>query len=73
MPEIPIICRNDEGCYMLEHILLNFKDMGVMVFNVLPMYKNQSLIIQKKFKALLQKYLLENSFYSLDEYFELQR
>jgi len=58
---------------MPEHILLNFKDMGVMVFTVLPMYKNQSLIIQKKFKALLQKYLRENSFYSLDEYFELQR
>ena len=26
----------------------------------------------KKFKALLQNYLHENSFYSLDEYFELQ-
>jgi len=26
----------------------------------------------KKFKALLQKYLRENTFYSLDEYFELQ-
>jgi len=26
----------------------------------------------KKFKALLQKYLCENSFYSLDEYFEHQ-
>jgi len=27
---------------------------------------------QKKFKAFLQKYLHENSFYSLDEYFELK-
>jgi len=25
----------------------------------------------KKFKVVLQKYLCENSFYSLDEYFEL--
>jgi len=26
----------------------------------------------KKFKLVLQKFLYENSFYSLDEYFELQ-
>ena len=38
MPDIPIICRNDERCYMLECILSDFKDMGVKVFNVLPLY-----------------------------------
>jgi len=26
-----------------------------------------------KFKLILQKFLYENSFYSLDEYFELQK
>ena len=27
----------------------------------------------KKFKLVLQKFLYENSFYSLDEYFEVQK
>jgi len=27
----------------------------------------------KKFKLVLQKFLYENSFYSLDKYFELQK
>jgi len=31
--------------------------------------RKQRLIIKKKFKAVLQKYLHENSFYSLDEHF----
>jgi len=40
------------------------------VFNMLPFYIKAESDNQKKFKALLQKYLRENSFYSLDEYFE---
>jgi hypothetical protein len=42
------------------------------VFNMLPFYIKAESDNPKKFKALLQKYLHENSFYSLDEYFELQ-
>ena len=46
---------------------------GVKVFNMLPFYiKAESDNPKKKIKALLQKYLRENSFYSLDEYFERQ-
>jgi len=31
------------------------------------------LLFPKKFKVVLQKVLCENAFYSLDEYFELQK
>jgi len=44
----------------------------VKVFNKLPFYIKSESDNPKKFKALLQKYLHENSFYSLDENFELQ-
>jgi hypothetical protein len=43
-------------------------DMG----NIIPCYIKAESDNPKKFKALLQKYLCENSFYSLDEYFECQ-
>jgi len=46
--------------------------VGVKVFNVLPLYMKPYSDNRKKFKALLQKYLRENSLYSLDEYFERQ-
>jgi len=39
---------------------------------MLPLSIKAELDNPKIFKALLQKYLLENSFYSLDEYVELQ-
>ena len=39
---------------------------------MLPFYIKAESDNPKNFKALLQKYLRENSFYSLDEYFELQ-
>ena len=48
--------------------------LGFKVFNMLPVYikaESDNPKKKKKFKALLQKYLHENSFYSLDEYFEL--
>jgi hypothetical protein len=45
--------------------------LGVNVFNILPSYIKIEFDNPMKFKAVLQKCLYENSFYSLDEYFEL--
>jgi len=39
---------------------------------MLPFYIKAESDNSKKFKALLKKYLCENFFYSLDEYFERQ-
>jgi len=39
---------------------------------MLPFYIKAESDNPKKFIALLEKYLRGNSFYSLDEYFELQ-
>jgi hypothetical protein len=46
---------------------------GVKVYNMLPIYIKTEFDIPKKFKVVLQKFLRENSFYSLDENFELQK
>jgi hypothetical protein len=40
---------------------------------MLPSYIKTEFDNPKKFKVVLQKFLHENSFYSLDEYFELQK
>jgi len=45
--------------------------LGVKVFNMLPSYIKIEPDNPKKFKLILQEFLYENSFYSLDEYFEL--
>jgi hypothetical protein len=45
--------------------------LGVKVFNILPSYIKTEFDNSKKFKAVLQKFLHENSFYSPEEYFEL--
>jgi hypothetical protein len=45
--------------------------LGVMVFNILPSYIKTEFDNPRKFQAFLQKFLYENSFYSLDKYFEL--
>jgi len=45
----------------------------VKVFNKLPIYIRIESVNPKKFKLILQKFLYENYFYSLDEYFELQK
>jgi len=42
------------------------------VFKMLPSYINMESDHPKKFKLILQKCLYENSFSSLDEYFELK-
>ena len=46
--------------------------LGVKVFNMLPSYIKTEFDNAKKFKVVSQTFLHENSFYSLDEYFELQ-
>ena len=45
----------------------------VKVFNMLPSYIKAKFDNPKKFKVVLQKFLCENSFYSLDKYCELQK
>ena len=47
--------------------------LGYKVFNMLPSYINMESDNPKKFKLILQKFLYENSFSCLDEYFELQK
>ena len=46
--------------------------LGVKVLNKLPTYIKIQSDNPKKFELVLQKFLYENSFYSLDEYFEHQ-
>jgi len=46
--------------------------LGVKVFNALPSDIKTEFNNPKKFKVVLQKILYEKSFYSLDEYFNLQ-
>jgi hypothetical protein len=40
---------------------------------MLPSYIKTEFENPKKFKVVLQKFLYKNSFYSLDEYFELKK
>jgi hypothetical protein len=45
--------------------------LGVKVFNVLPSDIKTAFNNPKKFEVVLQKFLCEKSFYSLDEYFNV--
>ena len=47
--------------------------LHVKLFNILSPYIKIESDNPKKFKSVLQKFLNENSFYDLDEYFELQK
>jgi hypothetical protein len=47
--------------------------LGVKVFNMLLSYIKTESDNPKEFKVVLQKFLYDNSFYSLDEYFELYK
>ena len=47
--------------------------LGYKVFNMVPSYINMESDNPKKLKLILQKFLFENSFSTLDEYFELQK
>jgi hypothetical protein len=44
--------------------------LGIKIFNVLPSYIKQESNNPKRFKFTLKKFLYENSFYSLEEYFQ---
>jgi hypothetical protein len=48
-------------------------NLGVKVFNILPSYIKIESDNSKKFNLLLQKFLYEISFYSLDEYFQSRK
>jgi hypothetical protein len=43
--------------------------MGVKIYNSLPAFIKKESNNTKKFESLLKKFLLENSFYSLDEFY----
>jgi hypothetical protein len=43
--------------------------MSVKIYNSLPIYIKNEINITKKFETLLKKFLLENSFYSLEEFY----
>jgi len=47
--------------------------LGAFVFNMFPSYIKTGSGNPKKFKFIVQKFLYENSFSSLDEYFKLQK
>jgi hypothetical protein len=48
-------------------------NVGTKVFNMLPSYIKVESDNPKNFKLVLQKFLYEHSFYSLDEYFKFQK
>ena len=47
--------------------------VGVKVFNILPSYIKIESYNPNKLTLIFQKFWYENSFYSFDEYFELQK
>ena len=47
--------------------------LGVQVYNMLPSYIKTESDNPKKFKMVLQNFLYKHSFYSLDEYIQLQK
>ena len=42
--------------------------MSIKIFNVLPKYTPVLLVDKKRFISTLEKYLLNKSFYSLEEF-----
>jgi hypothetical protein len=51
-------------------------NLGAKVFNMLPSYikiESEESDNPKKFKLVLQTFLYESSFYSLDEYFQFRK
>jgi hypothetical protein len=47
--------------------------MGVKLYNSLPSNIKAEIYNANSFKLLLKKFLFENSFYSLEEFFNLER
>ena len=64
-------CRLVVGYRHFEAIHLYY--LVVKVFNMLPSNIKIESDNPKKFKLVWQKLVYENSFYSLDEYFEIQK
>jgi len=62
----------EENLLPLPQFLSHRAYLGVKVFNALPSDIKTEFNNPKKFKVVLQKFLYEKSFYSLDEYFDLQ-
>jgi hypothetical protein len=59
---------------MVTSTLLNvISTFSVLYITLSIIYVKTESDNPKKFKFVLQKFLYENSFYSLDEYFELQK
>jgi len=80
---IPGFCRyaSNQNCQALsagnwvglsDH-LSQITNLGVKELNMLLSYIKIEFDTPKKFKLVLQKFLYENSFHSLVEYFELQK
>jgi hypothetical protein len=46
--------------------------MGIKVYNALPSYIKMEINNPKRFKKILNDFLIKNTFYSLNEYFEQQ-
>jgi hypothetical protein len=57
----------------LSDHLSQITNLGVKELNMLPSCIKIEFDTPKKFKLVLQKFLYENSFHSLVEYFELQK
>jgi hypothetical protein len=53
-------------------LVILFGDYSDFHFNMFPSYIKIESNNPKKFKLILQKFLYENSLYSVDEYFEIQ-
>src|SRR5215510_15822409 len=47
--------------------------MGVKLYNSLPSYTKAEINNTKSFELLLKKFLFENSFYSLEEFYNLEQ
>jgi hypothetical protein len=47
--------------------------MGVKLYNSLPTYIKTEINNAKIFELLLKKFLLQNSFYSLEEFYNLDQ
>jgi hypothetical protein len=47
--------------------------MGIKIYNSLPMYTKNEFNNTKKFESLLKKFLFENSFYLLEEFYNFHK
>jgi len=57
----------------MRSIYIYIYDISSLRVNMILSYIKTESENPMKFKVILQKFLYENSFYSLDEYFKLQK